>query len=132
MLPLEKVALSRHSCSKSGSAARYSTTRRSSRSSTRLLRSCAASRSAVDSVVSVPNVRLRATGVQRVSRIVPTLDPGGVVTVPRTYIDYVVTEQVIAELRGKTVKERARALLDVVHPDFRPHLEEEALRLHGV
>ena len=38
-----------------------------------------------------------ATG-QRVSRIVPTLDPGGVVTVPRTYIDYVVTEQGIAEL----------------------------------
>ena len=52
------------------------------------------------------------------SRIVPTLDPGGVVTVPRTYVDYVVTEQGIATLRGKTIKERVRALLEVAHPDF--------------
>jgi 4-hydroxybutyrate CoA-transferase len=74
---------------------------------------------------------LSATG-ERVSRIVPTLDPGGVVTVPRTYIDYVVTEQGIAELRGKTIKERVRALLEVAHPDLRPHLEDEAHRLHGV
>src|SRR4051794_23810060 len=60
-----------------------------------------------------------ATG-QRVSRIVPTLEAGGVVTVPRTYIDHVVTEQGIATLRGKTIKERARAMLEVAHPDFRP------------
>ena len=76
---------------------------------------------------SVPS----ATG-QRVSRIVPTLDPGGVVTVPRTYIDYVVTEQGIAELRGKTVRERVRALLEVTHPDFRDELEDEAKRLYAL
>ena len=76
---------------------------------------------------SVPS----ATG-ERVSRIVPALDPGGVVTVPRTYVDYVVTEQGIAELRGKTIKERVRALLEVSHPDFRDHIEDEARRLHAL
>jgi 4-hydroxybutyrate CoA-transferase len=72
-----------------------------------------------------------ATG-RRVSRIVPTLDPGGVVTVPRTYIDYVVTEQGIAELRGKTIKERVHALLEVTHPELRDELEDEARRVYGV
>jgi 4-hydroxybutyrate CoA-transferase len=76
---------------------------------------------------SVPS----ATG-QRVSRIVPTLDPGGVVTVPRTYVDYVVTENGIATLRGKTIRERVRALLDVSHPDFRAELEDEAKRLYAL
>ena len=76
---------------------------------------------------SVPS----ATG-RRVSRIVAALDPGGVVTVPRTYVDYVVTEQGIAELRGKTIKERVRALLEVAHPDFRDELEDEARRLHAL
>ena len=72
-----------------------------------------------------------ATG-ERVSRIVPALDPGGVVTVPRTYVDYVVTEQGIAELRGKTIRERVRALLEVTHPDFRDELEDEAKRLYAL
>jgi acyl-CoA hydrolase len=76
---------------------------------------------------SVPS----ATG-QRVSRIVPTLDAGGVVTVPRTYVDYVVTENGIATLRGKTIKERARALIEVAHPEFRPELEDAGKRLHGI
>jgi acyl-CoA hydrolase len=76
---------------------------------------------------SVPS----ATG-QRVSRIVPTLDPGGVVTVPRTYVDYVVTENGIATLRGKTIRERVRALLDISHPDFRAELEDEAKRLYAL
>jgi 4-hydroxybutyrate CoA-transferase len=76
---------------------------------------------------SVPS----ATG-RRISRIVPVLDPGGAVTVPRTYVDHVVTEQGIATLRGKTVKERVRALLDVAHPEFSDELAEEARRLYGV
>jgi 4-hydroxybutyrate CoA-transferase len=71
-----------------------------------------------------------ATG-QRVSRIVPTLAPGGVVTVPRTFVDYVVTEQGIATLRGKTLKERARELVAVSHPDFRPELDQRAREMFG-
>jgi acyl-CoA hydrolase len=74
---------------------------------------------------------LTATG-ERVSRIVPVLPPVGVVTVPRTYIDYVVTEWGIAELRGKTVRERVRELIAVAHPDFRDELEDEAKRYHAL
>ncbi len=72
-----------------------------------------------------------ATG-KRVSRIVPTLSGGAAVTVPRTYVDYVVTENGIAKLRGKTLKERAAALLEVSHPDFRDELKTEATRLYGL
>ena len=72
-----------------------------------------------------------ATG-RRISRIVPTLDPGGVVTVPRTYVDHVVTEHGIATLRGKTIKERVHALLEITHPDFRDELTTEAARLYGI
>jgi 4-hydroxybutyrate CoA-transferase len=53
------------------------------------------------------------------------------VTVPRTYVDYVVTEYGIATLRGKTVRERARELCAVAHPDFRPELEAQAQKLYG-
>ncbi len=72
-----------------------------------------------------------ATG-QRISRIVPTLDPGAAVTVPRTYVDHVVTEHGIATLRGKTIKERVHALLEITHPDFRDELTAEATRLYAI
>jgi acyl-CoA hydrolase len=84
------------------------------------------------SVSVTPSSSVPTTTGQRVSRIVPTLDPGGVVTVPRTYIDHVVTEQGIATLRGKTIKERVHALLEITHPDFRDELTEEAKRLYAV
>ena len=67
---------------------------------------------------------------QRVSRIVPTLAAGTPVTVPRTYVDFVVTEFGVAELRGKTVQERARALCEIAHPDFRDALLEDARALY--
>jgi len=72
-----------------------------------------------------------ATG-QRISRIVPTLDRGAAVTVPRTYVDHVVTEHGIATLRGKTIKERVHALLEITHPDFRDELTAEATRLYAI
>ncbi len=55
------------------------------------------------------------------SRIVPRLSDG-VVTAPRAEADFVVTEHGIAELRGRTLEERARALIAISHPDFRPVL----------
>jgi acyl-CoA hydrolase len=60
------------------------------------------------------------------SRIVTTLTPGNVVTTPRTDIMYVVTEYGIACLKGRSVPERARALIDIAHPRFREGLEREA------
>jgi acyl-CoA hydrolase len=63
---------------------------------------------------------------ERRSRIVPRLTPGNVVTTPRSDVMYVVTEYGLACLKGKSVPERARALIGIAHPDFRESLEREA------
>ncbi|MBI4289748.1 MAG: acetyl-CoA hydrolase/transferase family protein [Chloroflexi bacterium] len=66
----------------------------------------------------------------KVSRIVPTLPQGTVVTVQRNMADYVVTEYGIARLKGKTLRQRTQELIAVAHPDFRSELEQEARRLY--
>jgi acyl-CoA hydrolase len=66
---------------------------------------------------------------KRASRIVSTLTPGNVVTTPRTDVMYVVTEYGLVNLKGKSVSERARALISIAHPDFRESLEREAREL---
>ncbi len=63
------------------------------------------------------------------ARIVPTLEPGTVVTVPRTLADIVVTEYGIARLKGKTQRQRAEELIAIAHPNFRDSLKQEARRL---
>ena len=63
------------------------------------------------------------------SRIVPQLTPGNVVTIPRNIVDVVVTEYGIARLRGKTVRQRAAELISVAHPDFREELRQRAKAL---
>jgi 4-hydroxybutyrate CoA-transferase len=84
------------------------------------------------SVSVLPSSSVPTGSATRVSRIVPALAPGTPVTVPRTYVDYVVTEHGIAELRGRTLRERARALIEVAHPDFRDELGVRARELYGV
>jgi 4-hydroxybutyrate CoA-transferase len=64
-----------------------------------------------------------------ISRIVAQLPPGTVVTVPRTFVDFVVTEYGIANLQGLTQRQRALALIDLAHPEFREQLRTEARRL---
>ncbi|MFC1919752.1 acetyl-CoA hydrolase/transferase family protein [Chloroflexota bacterium] len=66
-----------------------------------------------------------------VSRIVPTLPEGTVVTVQRNCADMIVTEYGIAHLKGKTLRQRAVELISIAHPDFRDELKKEAQRLHG-
>ncbi|MEE8398672.1 MAG: acetyl-CoA hydrolase/transferase C-terminal domain-containing protein, partial [Desulfobacterales bacterium] len=61
-----------------------------------------------------------------ISTIVSQLEQGSLVTIPRAYTDYVITEWGIAELCGKTHRERAEALIEVAHPDFRDELKEAA------
>lgn len=61
-----------------------------------------------------------------VSRIVPKLTPGAVVTTSRNDVDHVVSEYGVAKLRGKTIRERALALIAIAHPDFRAELQEAA------
>lgn len=60
-----------------------------------------------------------------VSRIRPRFD-AGIVTTTRSNADVIVTEYGIAELRGRTVPERAAALIAIAHPDFRPALQAAA------
>ncbi len=60
------------------------------------------------------------------SRIVLGLTAGNVVTTPRTDTMYVVTEYGIVNLKGKSVAERAKALISIAHPDFREELSREA------
>lgn len=68
----------------------------------------------------------------RVSRIVPTLTAGNIVTTPRTDTMYVVTEYGIINLKGKSVAERALALTSIAHPDFREELSRAARELNLV
>jgi len=62
----------------------------------------------------------------RASRIVAELTPGNIVTTPRSDVMYVVTEYGIVNLKGKSVAERAKALIELAHPDFREQLSREA------
>ncbi|MCL2367940.1 MAG: 4-hydroxybutyrate--acetyl-CoA CoA transferase [Oscillospiraceae bacterium] len=64
-----------------------------------------------------------------ISTIVPNFIAGAIVTLPRNDVDHVVTEFGIAELRGRTIRERVKALIQIAHPDFRDWLQEEAAKL---
>ncbi len=68
---------------------------------------------------------------QRVSRIAGTFAAGTIVTTPRHQLDVVITEYGVAELQGQTVRERARALAAIAHPDFRAELADLAERWPG-
>jgi acyl-CoA hydrolase len=64
-----------------------------------------------------------------ISRIVPTLAPGTHVTTSKNDVNYVVTEYGVAQLRGKSAKQRAEALMAIAHPDFRGELREAARQM---
>lgn len=56
------------------------------------------------------------------SRVLPVLPAGTVVTTPRHQVDVIITEHGIAELKGRSIRERARAMAAIAHPDFREEL----------
>ena len=64
-----------------------------------------------------------------ISRIVSTLTPGTHVTTSKNDINYVVTEYGVAQLRGKSAKQRAEALIGIAHPNFRSELREAARKM---
>jgi acyl-CoA hydrolase len=63
---------------------------------------------------------------RRESRIVARLADSAIITTPRTDVMYIVTEYGVANLKGKSVPERAQALIKLAHPDFRDDLERSA------
>jgi acyl-CoA hydrolase len=64
-----------------------------------------------------------------ISKIVSQLAPGDVVTTLKNTVDKVVTEWGVAELRGRSIRERAKALIGIAHPDHRDRLRSEAAAL---
>ncbi len=78
-----------------------------------------------------PIIALPATAKgDTISRIVWQLTPGAGVVTTRSDVHYVVTEFGVAYLHGKSIRERARALIDIAHPDFREELERRARELN--
>lgn len=67
----------------------------------------------------------------KTSKIVPFLTTGAPVTTSRCDVNYIVTEFGVAQLRGQTLKERAKRLIAIAHPDFRPELAEEYTKRFG-
>jgi len=65
-----------------------------------------------------------------ISRIVPVLEPGAGVVTSRADVHYVVTEHGVAYLHGKTLRERAEALIAIAEPRFQAELEDFAVRSH--
>lgn len=65
-----------------------------------------------------------------ISKIVPCLKPGAVVTVGRNDVDYIVTEYGAVRLRGKSQKQRAELLISIAHPNFRDELKFHARKMN--
>ena len=75
-------------------------------------------------------ILLRSTALGgSMSRIVPQMEEGAIVTIPRTFADIVITEYGVAQLMGKSNRQRAEELINIAHPDFRGELRREAERM---
>jgi 4-hydroxybutyrate CoA-transferase len=78
-------------------------------------------------IIALPATAKKGT----VSRIVAAIGAGTAVTTMRADVDYVVTENGVAHLRGKALRERAAALLEIADPAFRDQIREEAAAIYG-
>ena len=82
----------------------------------------------------VPVIALPSTAVMRdgtaISKITAMLKPGAGVVTSRNHVRFIVTEQGIADLYGKTIRQRAKALIAIAHPQFREELTRQARELH--
>ncbi|MBC8447919.1 MAG: acetyl-CoA hydrolase/transferase family protein [Chloroflexi bacterium] len=79
----------------------------------------------------VPIIALPSTAKgDQISRIVPMLKQGAGVVTTRNHVHYVVTEYGVAELYGKTIRQRAQSLIGIAHPAFRDELTQAARELH--
>src|SRR5262249_62305910 len=82
------------------------------------------------SIIVLPSSQL--VNNERQPRIMATLPEGSTITSHRAFVDYVVTEQGIATLTGKSLRERIAELISVAHPDFRADLREAAAKVYNV
>lgn len=82
-------------------------------------------------IIAMPSTATLRDGTT-LSRIVAMLKPGAGVVTTRNHIHYLVTEYGVAHLYGKSIRERAHALIAIAHPDFREELEKKAFELRYV
>jgi acetyl-CoA hydrolase len=80
-------------------------------------------------IIALPSTTTLKDGTV-VTRIASMLKQGAGVTTSRNHVHYVVTEYGVADLYGKTIRQRARQLINIAHPDFRRDLEKQAHDLH--
>lgn len=84
----------------------------------------------------VPIIALPSTNTMRdgtvLSKIVPLLKYGAGVVTTRNHVRFIVTEYGVADLYGKTIRDRARQLINIAHPDFREELKKQAQELHYI
>jgi acetyl-CoA hydrolase len=80
-------------------------------------------------IIALPSVATLRDGTA-LSKITAMLKPGAGVVTTRNHVRYVVTEWGVADLYGKTIRQRAGQLINIAHPDFREDLEKEARDLH--
>ncbi len=80
-------------------------------------------------IIALPSVATMRDGT-RISRITAMLKHGAGVVTTRNHVHYVVTEYGVADLYGKTIRQRAQALINVAHPDFRDALTRQAEKLN--
>jgi 4-hydroxybutyrate CoA-transferase len=80
-------------------------------------------------IIALPSTATLRDGT-RLSRITAMLQPGAGVTTSRNHVHYVATEYGVALLYGRTIRQRARALINIAHPDYRDDLERRARELN--
>jgi len=79
-------------------------------------------------IIALPSKLVKHDG-SGLSKIVPMLKPGAGVTTSRNHVHYMVTEHGVADLYGKTIKQRAEALISIAAPEFRDELRRQAKEL---
>jgi 4-hydroxybutyrate CoA-transferase len=82
-------------------------------------------------IIAMPSTNVFKDGTIT-SKIVATLKPGAGVVTGRNHVHYVVTEYGVADLYGKSIRQRVKALVGISHPDFRADLEKQADSLNWI
>ena len=75
-------------------------------------------------IIALPSITTKG-----ISRIVPSLKPGAGVVTTRSHVHYVITEYGVANLYGKTIKQRVKALVNIAHPDYRENIDRQYFEL---
>jgi acetyl-CoA hydrolase len=82
-------------------------------------------------IIAMPSTNVMKDGTP-ISKIVPMLKLGAGVVTGRNHVHYIVTEYGVADLYGKSIRQRVKALVGIAHPDFRADLEKQAKELNWI